>query len=256
MKFHWLALPGVFVAGCIASDGLRSAALSDNNIWNISRISEGMSEGQVIQIMGKPYDYKTFCAGDDVYDVWFYVTNPSMLGQTRLVKQNLTPLSFKNGVLIGWGYHYYDKVLATQKQTEQRAEPLPEERAPPPALEEKSLEDVLKKTPGAPPAAPVTPKAPPLSQTNALPGRPPEADEPSAIEEHSEHMQNGKPKEQPPAPTPPPKPKKSVSRKTMAMSQSSDSQMPEDAQPQEDEPFDEEGENRLDGESEQDFNFW
>lgn len=253
MKFHWLALPGIFAAGCIANDGLRSAALSGNNIWNISRISEGMSEGQVIQIMGKPYDYKTICAGDDVYDVWFYVTTPSMLGQTRLVKQNLTPLSFKNGVLIGWGYHYYDKVLAAQKQTEQRAEPLPEQSPEAPPSDDKLLEDMLKKTPSAPPAAPVLPKAAPLSQTNSLPGRPPEADDPQAVEDHTH---NGKPKEQPPAPPQPPKPKKQVSRKTMAMSQSSDSQLPEDAQPQEDEPFDEEGENMLDGESEQDFNFW
>ncbi len=256
MKFHWLALPGIFVAGCIASDGLRSAAVSDNNIWNISRITEGMSESQVIQIMGKPYDYKTICVGEDVYDVWFYVTSPSILGQTRLVKQNLTPLSFKNGVLIGWGYHYYDKVLAAQKQTEKRAEPLPEESAPVPQGNDKSLEDVLKKAPAATPAAPLLPKGAPTSQTNTLPGRPPEADEPPAIEDHLEHTQDGKPKDKPPQPPQPPKPKKQVSRKTMAMSQSSDSQMPEDAQPQEDEPFDEEGENMLDGESEQDFNFW
>lgn len=166
-------------AGGMGNDGLQSDAESNNNIWGISRLTEGMSEAEVMRIMGKPYDYQTFSAEEDVYDIWFYITMPTVLGQTRMVHQNLTPLTFKNGALVGWGYHLYEKALAAQKVAEQKAA-----RSVAPAnneteIENKEVEKVLQTPPKTPKTAPQPPKK--VSQTSQLPGREPKQDEPSNL---------------------------------------------------------------------------
>src|SRR5579872_5592875 len=107
MKFRWLIVSGVCLAGCVSNTGLQTDAVSETNRYRLSRVRKGMYEAQVLSVMRQPYNYETFQIGEDVYDVWFYVTNPTVLGQSRMVAQNLTPLSFKNGILVGTGYDYY-----------------------------------------------------------------------------------------------------------------------------------------------------
>lgn len=100
-------LLGMTIAGCVANNSLQYDAVAQANVYRIARVRKGMSEKEVLQIMHKPYSYESFEADEDVYDVWFYVTRPTGLDQTRMVPQNLTPLTFKNGVLVGTGYSWY-----------------------------------------------------------------------------------------------------------------------------------------------------
>lgn len=123
MKWYWLILSGLCVAGCMSNKGLETDAVSENNRYRLSRVRKGMYEAQVLSIMKQPYQYETFNLGEDVYDVWFYVTNPTVLGQSRMVAQNLTPLSFKNGILVGTGYDYYYYI--TRETAKQSAAEMP-----------------------------------------------------------------------------------------------------------------------------------
>lgn len=121
------------LAGCMANNGLGSLSMATDNISNLSRISVGMSQSQVLHIMRHPYSQETYAVQGDTYDVWFYVTKPTVLGQSRMVHQNLTPLTFKNGSLLGWGYDHYHHIF---KEPEKKP-------APPPQKEEiKKIEDI------------------------------------------------------------------------------------------------------------------
>lgn len=104
-------LPLILLTGCMSNDGLRTMSMSQDNIWNLSRLCIGMNESQVLQIMHYPYSKKTIETTTEMYQIWFYVTKPSGLGQSRLVRQNLTPLTFENGILKGWGYEFYQYTL-------------------------------------------------------------------------------------------------------------------------------------------------
>lgn len=135
----WLSL--LILTGCMANDSLRTASMSQDNIWNLSRICIGMNESQVLQIMHYPYSKKTIEHGENVYKIWFYVTRPSGLDQSRLVHQNLTPLTFENGILQGWGYEFYHHVL---KQLE-ASKPTPKSTEEPKSHHDKdSLEKAIE----------------------------------------------------------------------------------------------------------------
>ena len=108
MRLAFFILIFSVLCGCMPNQGLSTAADSEINIRNISRLERGMNQVQVLKIMRQPYSDSVFVLENDTYDVWFYVTNPTALGQSRMVPLNLTPLAFKNGILIGWGKNYYN----------------------------------------------------------------------------------------------------------------------------------------------------
>jgi outer membrane protein assembly factor BamE (lipoprotein component of BamABCDE complex) len=137
MKSYWLVLSAVCVAGCVSNSGLQYDTVSTTNLYHMARIRKGMNETQVLQVMRQPYDYETFELEEDVYDVWFYVTNPTVLGQSRMVAQNLTPLSFKNGILVGTGYDYYYFII--REEAKQRAAAMPPAPAPTPPVQPRAV---------------------------------------------------------------------------------------------------------------------
>src|SRR5690242_15759272 len=104
----WIAPFLIFLSGCLpnVNQSLSTGAAASNNVYNLSRVSVGMNEAQVLQIMRHAYSQKSFEYGGDAYDVWFYITRVSGLDQSRMVPQNLTPLIFKNGILLAWGFDY------------------------------------------------------------------------------------------------------------------------------------------------------
>jgi len=162
MRRCWFLLLSMGLAGCgMSSNGLQYEAVSEQNIYRIARTQKGMSEAQVLRIMHRPYSYESFQIDDDVYDVWFYVTKTTGLDQTRMVPQNLTPLTFKNGVLVGSGYYWYYYAMREQLAAEAAKNPPP----PKPKTQEeqdKEFEKELRppgKTPVAsePPATPAKP---------------------------------------------------------------------------------------------------
>ncbi len=167
MKGYWLIPLSICFTGCMVSNGLQYEAMSETNIYHIARVRKGMSERQVLQIMHKPYSYESFDVGDDVYDVWFYVTRATGLDQTRMVPQNLTPLTFKNGVLVGTGYNWY--YYAMKGQADEIASQKPEvEKGKSQQEEDLDFEKALKST-VKPQAAP--PSANPIQNTPAKPAQ-------------------------------------------------------------------------------------
>lgn len=129
MKLH-LATLLLCLSGCVSNNCLGSAAVADNTVYGLSRIRLGMTEQGVLKILQKPYKRETITIGEDVYDVWFYISRPTALGQSRLVPLNLTPVTFENGVLVGWGFDYYHSILNQKKKgmsTPAPVEELPKE---------------------------------------------------------------------------------------------------------------------------------
>lgn len=106
----------LFLTGCLTNNSLSTLSDSQENIWNLSRLSIGMCENEVLKVMDKPYKTQMLDCEDKKYVVWFYVTKASGLGQRRLVRQNVTPLTFYDGVLQGWGFEVYDKITQTKSR--------------------------------------------------------------------------------------------------------------------------------------------
>ncbi|HSX38042.1 MAG TPA: DUF3192 domain-containing protein, partial [Chlamydiales bacterium] len=117
VSFFSLVL-SVLVSGCMPNCSLSTAGAAEVNVANLARIHRGMTQVEVLKIMRQPYEDSVFRMDNDIYDVWFYVTAPTALGQSRMVPLNLTPLTFKNGVLIGWGYSYYNYLKKMQIEGE------------------------------------------------------------------------------------------------------------------------------------------
>ncbi len=174
MRLSYLLLAStLFLGGCIGNMALDTMSASENNMYNLWRISKGMSQSRVLQIMHKPFEYETFQFDQDTFDVWFYITRMTGLGQTRMVPQNLTPLTFKNGVLVDVGWVYYNYLLKEEDiRAKIAARPAPSEASPsqePP--ENMELEKALQTPPGgtATPATPAQPAKPaqpaPISPT-------------------------------------------------------------------------------------------
>lgn len=169
MKCYWVVLAGLSVAGCMASNGLEYESVSTTNLYHIARIRKGMSERQVLHIMHKPYSYESFQVENDIYDVWFYVTRPTGLDQTRMVPQNLTPLTFKNGILVGTGYYWYYYAMKEEaSEVAAQAGPMPPRKTQ--EMEDTEFENALKTFPQNPTNAPQPPQtAPPPPQRSAAP---------------------------------------------------------------------------------------
>lgn len=234
MKYLALTIGGLFLCGCMSNQGLQTLASSEANVWNFSRISEGMTQAQVMRIMRKPYDYKTIeVCGEaclDIYDIWFYVIRPTVLGQSRLVHQNLTPVVFKNGILLGWGYHIYDKVAQSQRSALSNEEKKLKDKE----LEDKNIEKALEAPPG---------EAPQKNPTNAAQPGAPHPAKPNTQKQ--------------PAPVPPKK--SQISPLSMSESSQNDENPPaqEPQASEKKEPLlNEEDERTMQQESEQDFDFW
>lgn len=143
-------------------------SMAVNNISNLSRISVGMNETEVLQIMHKPYSRETVQYEGDTVEFWFYVTRPTGLDQDRLLHQNLTPLAFKNGILIGWGFNYYNHFARQEKiqGSQKKKAPVQEEDV----NLEKALEvPPSKKGAGSTPITPEKPSSQTPSQQKSIP---------------------------------------------------------------------------------------
>jgi outer membrane protein assembly factor BamE (lipoprotein component of BamABCDE complex) len=86
---------------------ITTGTISDQNRINISSLQVGMTQDQVVGVMGYPYKAEQKSYNGMEYEVWYYITEPSILGQTRLVTRNFTPLVFEEGLLKGWGRNFY-----------------------------------------------------------------------------------------------------------------------------------------------------
>ncbi len=176
----------IFLNSCVSNNVLADAHAADNNVNRLSRISLRMNQEEVLAIMHAPYEKETYRVGEDRYDVWFYVTTVTVLGQSRMVPKNLTPLTFRNQQLVGVGYDYYHWV---QKREPVRPRPARIEEP-----EDKELEQQLKKA-----FTPDSTTAPQKNQTNR-PANP--ASQPSPPVQPSQSVPSAQPTSQQPASNP------------------------------------------------------
>ncbi|WP_116364672.1 DUF3192 domain-containing protein [Parahaliea mediterranea] len=98
-------------AGCVViqSDGDGSHDWREEERDNRSAISGlqiGMTRDDVQQRLGSPRDSESYRRGDSTMLVWFYRTHRSQAdGETT--RDEMTPLVFRDGILIGWGEPVY-----------------------------------------------------------------------------------------------------------------------------------------------------
>jgi outer membrane protein assembly factor BamE (lipoprotein component of BamABCDE complex) len=202
MMLYFYAVVLFLFSSCMTNQGLSTKTSSDENVFNLSKISVGMSQCEVLRWMRQPYRSEVFTFGDETYDVWFYITRPTVLGQSRMVPQNLTPLTFKNGLLIGWGFAYYHFLVNKEAAIENPKAPTGNKKE-----EDEGLEKALQMPPSPQnPPRPVQPQnktPPPAPKGVPKPMQPQKKTAPTQPLPPPSKSDQGKPKpQQPKAPSP------------------------------------------------------
>jgi hypothetical protein len=114
----------VLAAGCTSSlDRVRAA-----NRRNLLKLSVGMPKEQALVIMGhesgggrfgeptvnSPYKSEILPSGDKTFEVLYYYTDVKSVIYTAnpatIADDELTPLVFENGKLIGWGTDFMENI--------------------------------------------------------------------------------------------------------------------------------------------------
>jgi len=81
----------------------------------LTRLTLNMTTDQVKQIMGEPFSTETYLANDGKTNlIWNYRTQYST-DDYGIRHQELTPLIFKDNVLLGWGNNFYDQLIQPNK---------------------------------------------------------------------------------------------------------------------------------------------
>jgi hypothetical protein len=114
----------VLVTGCTSSlDRVRAA-----NRRNLQKLSVGMTKEQVLATMGhkkgggrfgeptvnSPYKSEILPSGDKTFEVLYYYTDAKsaiyIANPATVTDDELTPLVFDNGKLIGWGTEFLEDI--------------------------------------------------------------------------------------------------------------------------------------------------
>lgn len=108
------------LAGCVTIDSVRAT-----NRGNLLKLSLGMTKQEAMSIMGiqkitaskyfwsnpeftitNPYRSETLQGKDKVFEVLYYYTDVKKTFSHAITDDELTPLIFDNGKLIGWGWSF------------------------------------------------------------------------------------------------------------------------------------------------------
>lgn len=113
MKYLLIILTGLWIQGgyCASGSPIGTGIEAEKNRIDLAQIHEGMDHCEVLKILGYPFKKERHKIDNQVYEIWFYLTKPVELGQTKLIDQNFTPLIFQNGILLGSGKLYYRHIL-------------------------------------------------------------------------------------------------------------------------------------------------
>ena len=76
---------------------------ASNNREKLNNLDAGMTTSKVREVMGDPYKRELYANNE----VWFYITDWQPDGYTTL--DEMTPLVFEDGKLVGWGSRYLDE---------------------------------------------------------------------------------------------------------------------------------------------------
>ncbi|NGX62671.1 MAG: hypothetical protein KR126chlam6_00069 [Candidatus Anoxychlamydiales bacterium] len=111
----------ILLNGCFKAP-IKTGAISEENRINLSSLAIGMSPDQVLEVMGYPYNTQEKLYDNKVYEIWYYITEPALLGQSKLITRNFTPLVFENGHLKGWGNNFYKYTFDIEGEKSKDAE--------------------------------------------------------------------------------------------------------------------------------------
>lgn len=117
MKKHRLIwVIAVWVAGCSTFYLDSADLLREANTENLKRLAPGMDKAVVVQIMGtepskslfmwidNPYRSESIVGKDGrTYEVLYYYTDLKQRDD-KITDDELTPVIFAEGKLVGWGY--------------------------------------------------------------------------------------------------------------------------------------------------------
>ena len=117
MRIIFLSLASFFLLSGCMERMMQEELAAEHNMINWQRLEIGMNENQVLNAMSFP-DRKEFHVVDGrEYAVWFYLTNTTKpVFVKKFSKKNYSPVVFRNGVLIGWGYDFYNYVFDVKQE--------------------------------------------------------------------------------------------------------------------------------------------
>jgi hypothetical protein len=122
----WSLLLTVFIASCASHPKANIDAflsmdqVRNTNRDNLARLSVGMPKSQVLRMMGtrsvetelmairNPYKVETLTGDGKTYEIVFYYTDINKTDGT-ITDDELTPLVFEAGKLIGWGWSFLNQ---------------------------------------------------------------------------------------------------------------------------------------------------
>ena len=111
-----LFLGGCVVVGAISGLALMKGSEVSKTREKLQKLSVGMSDDEVMGIMGKPYKTEAGKTGE----AWFYVIEWDADGHTAA--DEMTPLVFEDSKLTGWGYAYLAQARRSE-EIDQKQEP-------------------------------------------------------------------------------------------------------------------------------------
>lgn len=111
MRYAAAAVMVVFLAGACATGWKQE---QDANRKGLRTLSVGMQQEEVTEVMQGPPDLtEAFQEGEsESFEVWYYYTNRRRADGNR-TKDEMTPLVFRDGKLVGWGDSFLASSLAT-----------------------------------------------------------------------------------------------------------------------------------------------
>ncbi len=118
--YYFFILMILVFYGCSKSPVV-SGRNADHNKYNLMYVKVGMSEIQVLNIMGDPHMKEVIHGNGHIYDVWYYLTKGYGPAQQHPIPQNFTPLIFKDGFLEGFGYYYLRHIQDSLQQEHPKA---------------------------------------------------------------------------------------------------------------------------------------
>ena len=119
-KIFLLLVLVLFLAGCATLPEIRA-----KNREGLLKLSLGMTKEQVLNLMGtktikvydnwgnlvevinNPYKTETLKGKDKTFEVWYYYTEIKK-ADGAISDDELTPIIFDEGKLIGWGWSFFE----------------------------------------------------------------------------------------------------------------------------------------------------
>lgn len=110
-KYIFISSIFLFLLSSCVKTATQYGVIAENNRIKMLNISKEMSSCDVSLLMGKPYKTEIKKIDNKEYEVWLYLTEDPLLGQTMLIKRNFTPLVLEDCKLIGWGNIFYNHLF-------------------------------------------------------------------------------------------------------------------------------------------------